>query len=155
MYFISHRGNTSGPNLKEENEPGYVLNTVNMGFDVEIDIWFLYSCSLSDGMFYLGHDKPQYPIDYAFIEKIKPHAWFHCKNLEALVRISEFDGINYFWHQGDDFTLTSKGYIWTFPGKEVSSRSILLTKNINDIRLKNCAGVCSDYISLIYDNIYI
>ena len=155
MYFISHRGNTSGPNFKDENEPSYILNTIDMGFDVEIDLWFWYSCSISSGMFFLGHDKPQYPISDEFIEKIKPYAWFHCKNLEALNRIAQFDNSNYFWHQNDDFTLTSKGYIWTFPGNNVSSRSILLTKNINDFRLKNCAGVCSDYISLIRDNIYI
>ena len=26
--------------------------------------------------------------------------------------------LNYFWHQTDDFTLTSHGYIWTYPGKK-------------------------------------
>lgn len=144
-----------GSNKEKENHPDYLLEAIALGFDVEVDIWFCYNCSLSNGMFYLGHDEPQYPIDNLFIEKIKPHAWFHCKNLDALNRISEFDDINYFWHQNDDFTLTSKGYIWTFPGKKISNKSILLTKNINDIELKNCAGVCSDHISLIYDIIYI
>lgn len=155
MYFISHRGNTSGPNRERENEPSYLLEAIALGFDVEVDIWFWYSCSLSQGMFYLGHDSPQYPVDNSFIERIKDKSWFHCKNLEALHKISIFENINYFWHQNDDFTLTSKGYIWTFPGKNISDRSILLTKNINDTRLNNCAGICSDYISLIYDNIYI
>ena len=28
---------------------------------------------------------------------------------------------NYFWHQNDKFTLTSKGYIWTFPGNKYSA----------------------------------
>lgn len=155
MHFISHRGNLTGPDLDNENNPDYLLSAIKMGFDIEVDIWFHYTCSLSHGMFYLGHDTPQYPVDNSFIEKIKNYAWFHCKNLEALNRMANFDNINYFWHQNDDFTLTSKGYIWTFPGKGISDRSILLTKNIDDTRLSNCAGVCSDYISLIYDNIYL
>jgi hypothetical protein len=155
MFFIAHRGNTSGPDKEKENHPDHILSAIDLGFDVEVDIWFWHNCSLSDGMFYLGHDRPQYPVDHLFIEKIKTHAWFHCKNLDALSHISKFDDTNYFWHQNDDFTLTSKGYIWTFPGKGISDKSILLAKSIDNVDLKNCAGVCSDHISLIYDIIYI
>jgi hypothetical protein len=155
MHFISHRGNINGPNAERENEPSYLLEAIALGFDIEVDIWFHHSCSLSQGMFYLGHDFPQYPVDNCFIEEIKNKSWFHCKNLEALNKISIFNNINYFWHQNDDFTLTSAGYIWSFPGRKISDRSILLTESIDDIGLKICAGVCSDYISLIYDNIYI
>lgn len=153
MYFIAHRGNTFGPNLEKENHPDYLLEAISLGFDVEVDIWFWYNCSLSYGMFYLGHDFPQYPVDNAFIEKIKNHSWFHCKNLEALNKIPDFGNINYFWHQNDDFALTSKGFVWTYPGKKISNRSILLTDDIDNIDIKTCVGVCSDYISLIYDNI--
>jgi hypothetical protein len=55
--------------------------------------------------------------------------------------------INCFWHQEDDFTLTSSGFIWTYPNKNVLDNSIIVD---NDPKWKEknykCYGVCSDYI---------
>ena len=31
---------------------------------------------------------------------------------------------NYFWHQNDDYTITSKGYIWAYPGKKLNKNAI-------------------------------
>ena len=148
MFFIAHRGNMFGPNPEKENEPNYIMDAIKNGFDVEVDIWFRYNCSVSNGIFYLGHDRPQYPIDNSFIEEIKTNTWFHCKNLNALNRISEFENINYFWHQNDDFTLTSNGYIWTYPGKLVSERCILVQLNVPNLKDYDIlpAGICSDYM---------
>ena len=42
MHFISHRGNLNGPDLQNENNPIYVQNAVNLGFEVEIDIHFTF-----------------------------------------------------------------------------------------------------------------
>ena len=39
MILISHRGNIFGPNKKDENKIEYVENALNLGFDVEIDVF--------------------------------------------------------------------------------------------------------------------
>ena len=57
MFFISHRGNISGPNKKDENKFEYIKNTLNLGFDVEIDIWHY------KNNFYLGHDEPIFKVN--------------------------------------------------------------------------------------------
>jgi hypothetical protein len=66
--------------------------------------------------------------------------------LEALKAMVKED-IHCFWHQNDDYTLTSEGYIWTYPNKQVTDMSIQMCFNgnfedIHDI----AAGVCSDWI---------
>ena len=40
MKLISHRGNLSGPIPESENNPSYITNAINKGFDVEVDFWF-------------------------------------------------------------------------------------------------------------------
>ena len=57
MILIAHRGNINGPNENLENDPKYIVQAVDKGFDVEVDIWYT-----SDGLF-LGHDNPQYKIE--------------------------------------------------------------------------------------------
>ena len=53
--------------------------------------------------------------------------------------------LDYFWHQEDDFTLTSKGFVWTFPGKEVGVKSVLVDLNGDNVD-QECYGICSDYV---------
>lgn len=135
--IISHRGNINGINEKTENQPDQILKVLKMGFDCEVDVW------LTQGSFYLGHDEPQYKIDYSFL--CKEGLWIHCKNLEALesVPISS----NYFWHEEDCYTLTSKKFIWTYPEKKVGKRAVIVDNN-SDWRNHDydCFGVCTDYI---------
>ena len=33
---------------------------------------------------------------------------------------------NYFWHENDRFTITSKGYLWTYPGNKYSENSVIV-----------------------------
>jgi len=137
MKIISHRGNISGPNPSKENNPEQISKVLKLGFDCEIDVWFV------DGYFYLGHDNPHYKIEYSFLNQ--PGLWIHCKNLEALgyVPINS----NYFWHEEDDYTLTSKRYIWTYPNKKVDTNCIIVDNNQDWIKKNyNCFGVCTDYI---------
>ncbi len=55
--------------------------------------------------------------------------------------------IHCFWHQNDDFTLTSKNIIWTFPGKKLSLNSICVLPDL-DIKLDGLVmGICSDNIT--------
>lgn len=142
MLLIAHRGNISGPNPLEENNPSYLLKAVDLGFDVEVDIW------LVDNEFYLGHDEPDYPVDEAYLAWLRDSAWFHCKNLDALKFFTESDlNYRYFWHQVDDYTLTSTGHIWTYPDKPVTEKSIIVLVGQNAQPAYRCYGICSDYVS--------
>jgi hypothetical protein len=141
MIKIAHRGNTKGPS-ETENNPVNLIVAISLGFDVEVDIW------MDMKGVYLGHDKPQYTVDETFLEDIKGHAWFHCKNIEALgYFVNNMPDAKYFWHQEDDHTLTSNGYIWTYPGKAVTNKSIIVLTEPADLSLyKDAYGVCTDYL---------
>lgn len=142
MKLIAHRGLTNGPNELLENSPEQILQTLDRGYDCEIDFWIV------DNVFYLGHDAPQYQIEKHFIEDTR--YWIHAKNLNALYYLLGTK-LNFFWHQTDDFTLTSNGYIWAYPGKELTNKSIMVMpewqdKTLNNARDASCYGVCSDYV---------
>lgn len=138
MVTISHRGNINGPNVDMENSPAYVIEALREGYDVEIDVWYL------NKKWYLGHDDPQYEIKIDFLKNEK--FWCHAKNMDALFEMSKHPDIHYFWHQNDDVTLTSKGYLWTFPGKKLCDRSVSVLPEIDYNDLEKCYGICSDFI---------
>jgi hypothetical protein len=149
MKLIAHRGNTNGSNPLKENNPDYINYALSKGYDAEIDIRY----DKSNERFYLGHDGPDYLINWSWLEDRKEKLWIHCKNLEALYVFScSAFRTNYFWHQNDDFTLTSENYIWTYPGKSYTPRSIIVMpetiigEEIRSIKAYNCFGVCSDYV---------
>ena len=137
MILISHRGNLEGKNEKLENHPDYIEEAKKKGFDVEIDVWFI------KNNFFLGHDEPQFRVDSKFLEDQK--LWCHSKNSDALKELSKLN-CHFFWHNTDDYTITSKGFIWIYPGKPVLKNGICVmpekTKNIN----LDCRGICSDFI---------
>ena len=137
MILISHRGNISGPNEAMENNPDYIISALKAGFEVEIDFWCVKK------KFYLGHDYPQFLVNENFLKKKK--LWFHAKNLEGLVYLNKTN-YNYFWHEHDSFAVTSKGYIWTYPGKELSKYAICVLPERFKWKKRQCLGVCSDFI---------
>jgi hypothetical protein len=143
MKLIAHRGNTNGPNIAEENKPDYIIKTINKGFFVELDLWYV------KNKLYLGHDKPQYIIEYSFLLKNKDKMFIHCKNIEALhYCLKKNDNLEFFFHDSDDCVLTSKGNIWTFPGKILTDKSIcVMPERIkSDCNLNICVGICTDYV---------
>ena len=137
MYLISHRGNLNGIQKNKENDPGYINNAINKGFDVEVDVRF------ENNKFFLGHDFNQFEVNKEFLlnEKI----WCHAKTSEALSALDEIKA-HFFWHQEDDYTITSKGYIWTYPGKKLLSKSICVLPEKANYKEINCLGICSDFI---------
>jgi glycerophosphoryl diester phosphodiesterase len=149
MKIIAHRGNIDGPNPLTENHPDTIDQAISMGFDVEIDIRY----DRYDNKLYLGHDDPQYVVDWYWLAQRMEKLWIHCKNIEALYEfVHGTGGYNYFWHQTDDFTLTSKNYIWTYPGKSYTSSSVIVMPEtylkddqLTDLIAYNCYGVCTDY----------
>ncbi len=151
MILIAHRGNMTGSNIERENEPLYIVEALEKGFDVEIDVWY------ANDKFWLGHDKPEYEINEEFLENEK--FWCHAKNIDALYLMSNNSKIHCFYHVEDAVTLTSKGYFWTFPNNQLTEKSILLapdlgTKEYEPIRLvERCFGICSNYVER-YKEIY-
>mgnify|MGYP003132923527 CR=1 FL=1 len=144
MKLISHRGNIEGKDPNNENSPHYIEKALKMGYDVEIDVWWV------DNSFWLGHDKPQYKITPNYI--LNNSFWCHAKNGEALHEMRKYDLIHCFWHQEDDFILTSKGFIWTYPNKLLYSNSVCVLPELGykgDIT--RCYAICSDYIKKYKD----
>ena len=138
MKLIAHRGNVSGPSLLE-NSIDHINNAIQKGFDVEVDLRFI------NREWWVGHDHPQYKIETLDIFP-KERTWWHCKNFDALQQLSTTD-YTYFWHQNDDYTLTSNGYIWTYPEKSTSDRSIIVVLSPLMIdQIPQCYGICSDYV---------
>lgn len=141
--LISHRGNLDGKDLNLENLPLQVEKVINKGYDCEIDL------RLVKNELFLGHDNPEYKVTIDWLQELKDRLWIHVKNFEALNYLTGKNvGLHYFWHQEDDYTLTSKNYIWTFPEKMVSENSVIvkLEYEENYLMKNNLFGICSDYI---------
>ena len=106
-----------------------------------------------NGLF-LGHDGPQYEISPDWLFERAGHLWIHAKNIEAFYTFTQSVGDwNAFWHQEDEHTLTSAGFIWAYPGSILTPRSICVMPEISKVKyspqdLEVCAGICSDYINL-------
>lgn len=146
MIFIAHRGNISGIDKENENSPHYLIKAINLGFDVEVDFRIL------KNKIFFGHDKGDYEIDNDWLRKYKSSCWFHAKNIEGLSYLLNYQynidsRINFFWHQDDDYTLTSQGYIWAYPGKEGGDNCIAVLPEINNTNISKFGGICSDVIN--------
>ena len=118
MIFISHRGNVSQREINSENNPDYLMEALHKGFDVEMDIWF------SKGKWLLGHDSPEYEVTFSWISSSSKF-WLHCKNIDAFIEIHNISikskrKFNFFWHDKDKFTLTSKSFIWANVGIDLN-----------------------------------
>ena len=151
MKLIAHRANIDGPNSDTENSPDKIQECIEDGYDVEIDVRY----DPKTERLWLGHDEPQYPLTWWWLAGRANYLWIHCKDITTLHAFSNgTSGYNYFWHQNDDFTLTSKRYIWTYPGKPYTSRSVIVMPEWNNLKwdtlkVTNCYGVCSDHIKKI------
>ena len=138
MILISHRGNLNGKSDRE-NSPEYIEEALKSGYDVEIDVWY------HQHSFYLGHDEPQYKVNEKYLEEVG--LWCHAKNIDALNQMIENGKIHCFFHQEDDVTLTTEDYLWTYPGKQLTSNSICVMPSDHRIMTLDIAGICSDNIA--------
>lgn len=147
MLVISHRGNLSGPNAEVENLPSQIDRCISgYTMNVEVDLWRTYG-----GQLYLGHDEPTYEVNIGWLYMRCNFLWIHCKNSEALVFLQNHpysNNFNFFWHESDDYTITSRGYLWAYPGKDISkpARAVAVLPEINSgANLQNFYGVCTDF----------
>ena len=145
MILISHRGNINGPNLQRENEPLYIMEALEKGFDVEIDVWWK-----EDG-FWLGHDYPQYKIKREFLQKKK--LWCHAKNIDAFYQMVDDEKIHCFSHDKDEVALTTKGYFWSSFENQMTNRSICVMPPDSRDLPKDIVGVCSDYVGVYNEKV--
>jgi len=140
MILISHRGNIKG-RTKYENHPDYISEALRLGYDVEVDVWNI------SGKYYLGHDSPQFLIKEDFLTK--QGLWCHAKDPLSLVEMTKNPEIHCFWHEEDQYTLTSKGKIWIYPNKKPLEGGILVLQGEqvppSSVKL---AGICSDFVSI-------
>jgi len=139
MILISHRGNVNGAVSDKENSPDYIL-LASKKYDVEIDVWLI------KDQLYLGHDEPTYKIDIDFL--VNDKFWCHAKNLDALEIMLKNNKIHCFWHQNDDVILTSKNFLWTFPGKELAKENAIavVPEKTENWDISNAYGICSDFV---------
>ena len=57
--------------------------------------------------------------------------------------------IHCFWHDTDDFTITSQGIIWAYPGKLIDQKTVcvLPPKNYYTLeQLNSCYAICTNNI---------
>ena len=178
MRFIAHRGNVYGANKEKENKPDYIKQALALGFDVEIDAWFVHgedvglagggggedayrdhngygsslfssSSSSPSSSWWLGHDEPQYMVSYEFL--LQDRLWIHCKNGAALRMLSQEDRINCFSHDVDECTLTSKRHVWVYPDKPLqgpNSVAVMFSDPVNLLD-KDIFGICADNVGVL------
>lgn len=144
MILIAHRGNFDGKKPELENTKLHINNALAHGYDVEVDLWKI------GNEFFLGHDRPEHRVEEEYLGYISLHTWFHAKNLEALeyLLLTNKHG---FFHDKDDYTLTTRGFIWAYSGKVVGKNGVAcmpeMTKGFKIPA--NAYAVCSDNLTHI------
>ena len=147
MKLISNKGNLRGIISEYENTPEYIEAALNSGFDVKIDLL------LNDGKLFIGNDSNKIKLDIDWLEKYHNKLWLECKDINLIQKLNQLDNrgayLNYFWHENDQYTLTSHRWIWTYPGKPLTKNSICVMPewhyDLSEFAF-DCYGVCSDYV---------
>lgn len=166
MRIVSHRGNLTGPDKEKENTESYLIETLERGFDIEFDIWYMGS------KFWLGHDNPvkSFSIDTLLhwsTVYMNQNFYVHCKNmwaLEEMVKISKRNIIPFF-HDIDQCILLKDNTIWVHPNA-VNSASVrenciavfpackTIKYDINyDVDFERFHGICTDYPLTLRNNL--
>lgn len=142
MKIISHRGNINGPNPDKENNPIYIDQAIDAGYDVEIDIRY------RDGWFFLGHDTADYPVTMEWLMFRWDKLWIHCKDLESCIALIHTN-LRVFCHSQDPYTIISSEQIWIHDlSLNITKQCIvpLITKE-QLLQRSNFEpyGICTDY----------
>jgi hypothetical protein len=148
MMLIAHRGNTCGPITDLENTPEYIDRAIKLGYYVEVDVWGL------GQTLWLGHDAPNTPVEHKFFREREGELFCHCKNADAIRLLHDHvEWPCYFFHSTDDYTITSNGFVWCFPGRTPPHKDSIVVlpekfwPDNTELWASEAAGVCSDYIS--------
>ena len=136
MFLISNNGNLNGKNPLMENNPMACDNVRHMGYDVKIDVW------LTDKGWFLGNEKPQFSIEFEYL--LRDGFWCQAKNIGALREMIQHEQINCFWHQQDNYTVTSKKFVWAYPGFYGTGERTIAVKPSEDMNINLFYGVCAN-----------
>jgi len=145
MIIIAHRANLVGPEPDFENSPEMIDRCISgYAFNVEVDLWVV------EDRLYLGHDGPQYEVSLPWLHMRCRFLWVHCKNIDALIFMQNNpfrDDFRYFWHQEDDYTLTSDGWIWAYPNKPIPKpcKAVCVMPEWDNQDTFMFDAVCTDY----------
>ena len=145
MKIISHRGNISGPDLKNENLPSYIDKALQQGLDVEIDLR-----KIKD-KFFLGHDSPDYLVSLSWLEERKKNLWIHTKNFNAFEALLELNNnFIFFYYTSDPLILVSNGKIWCHQHEKIVNPKNCVVPFLDKSSALgnkefNWYGVCTDY----------
>lgn len=151
MINIAHRGLFKGPNKKKENSLSQIESAIKNGYEVEIDL------RLIEDRLYLGHDEIQEVVETKWLNDYKNKLWIHCKNIYAVDFLFDLNlDFNYFFHNNDDLTITSKKNLWVYPKKPYTKNSIIVCKSkdeIDDVLSSTIKplGICSDYSFYVHE----
>lgn len=143
MLYIAHRALLNGKK-DGENHPEQIKYCLEHNLAVEIDVWY------QDDSFWLGHDIPLHRIDVDFLHQ--PGLWIHCKNIQAIQLLQHYPDMNYFAIDKDDFTVTSKNWVWLSPTYQNSYPGAICVMpedprwKFSADRLLDFAGICSDNV---------
>ncbi|RLI47014.1 hypothetical protein DRO61_08515 [Candidatus Bathyarchaeota archaeon] len=153
--LIAHRGITDGNYSGKENLIHTIMESLSKGYEVEVDV------RIYKGELYLGHDERQEKVSDLWSSMtrngmwLESNLWYHCKDSGSMDYFNKSSISNYFFHDTDDFTLTSKGFIWTanlvgcYP-----NNTIVVAKNKEHTLSQsetNCYGICSPFIGVLSD----
>lgn len=141
MKLIAHRGNWQGREHEYENSIPLILRAIAQGFDVEIDVYFI------NDTWYFGHDYAYHEVPKILIDQLSKYAWFHAKNYNTFCALLQ-NNCHCFFHDHDDYTLTSQRIIWAYSGKYVSSDypsiAVMPESTEGFVVPQDIYGVCSD-----------
>lgn len=160
--IISHRARGihipfkgGGFRIGDDNEQEYIEYAIkNTSYSVEVDVR-----SGPEGGLWVGHDE----CEYAF-----PNEWLleskliiHCKDFASLNLMRHFGTkIEFFYHENDPLTMTSKGNIWVHPSQVLARADIpwasyvvlppitpdKLVRNYLSVgMMQQFSGVCTDF----------
>jgi hypothetical protein len=136
MKIVSHRGNIEGPDSNLENCPDQIRRAMNLGFDVEVDVW------RAGSSWMLGHDNPSYSVEEDFFTT---GMWVHCKNFEAISEMKKKSrNFEFFWHENDRMTLTSGLIPWCYSGQYIEGGITVHLSGPALVPLKSL-GICTDF----------
>ena len=144
--IFAHRGNIDGPtSVYYENSETAILECIEKGFGVEIDIW------VKNKKFYLGHDESfLQETDLGFLQDNMDWLLIHCKNKRAVKFFSNSDGyFHWFTHEQDEFAFTNEAHIICYgtkpPKLKNPSTCIIMLPERFSIEVPKGYSVCTDY----------
>jgi hypothetical protein len=147
MILIAHRGNTNGRLPHLENNPEYIDKAIKAGYSVEVDVRAL------NGKLFLGHDAPQYEVSKQWLQERKDYLWNHAKDRLAFDTLLE-EKLHCFWHDTDDYTITTWGYVWAYPGKFPTGPLCIMVMPevkfpLDIVKQYDPFGFCSDFVDVL------